>query len=98
MLATCVLNGWDTASYRSADHPLQQAMAATLEELAVERVSAMAVDGCGAPVMAVSLTGLARAFGRLAAAPEAPTNGLSRTPSAATRHTWAAPAATSRPS
>lgn len=70
MLATCVLNGWDTASYRSADHPLQQAMAATLEELAVERVSAMAVDGCGAPVMAVSLTGLARAFGRLAAAPE----------------------------
>ena len=70
MLATCVLNGWDTASYRSAEHPLQQAMAATLEELADERVSAMAVDGCGAPVMAVSLAGLARAFGRLAAAPE----------------------------
>jgi L-asparaginase II len=70
MLATCVLNGWDTATYRSADHPLQRAMAATLEELAGEPVAATAVDGCGAPVMAVSLTGLARAFGRLAAAEE----------------------------
>jgi L-asparaginase II len=30
----------------------------------------MAVDGCGAPVMAVTLAGLARAFGRLAAAAE----------------------------
>jgi L-asparaginase II len=68
MLATCVLNGWDTVTYRSSDHPLQQAMAATLEELAGEPVAATAVDGCGAPVMAISLTGLARAFGRLASA------------------------------
>ena len=68
MLATCVANGWDTATYRDADHPLQQAMAETLEELAGEPVGAMAVDGCGAPVMAITLTGLARAFGRLASA------------------------------
>ena len=27
MLATCVVNGWDTAGYRKADHPLQQAIA-----------------------------------------------------------------------
>jgi L-asparaginase II len=68
MLATCVVNGWDTATYRAADHPLQQAMAETLAELAGEPVAAMAVDGCGAPVMAITLTGLARAFGRMAAA------------------------------
>ena len=70
MLATCVHNGWDTATYRDAGHPLQQAMATTLEELAGETVAATAVDGCGAPVMAVTLAGLARAFGRLAAAGE----------------------------
>ncbi|HET8982591.1 MAG TPA: asparaginase [Pedococcus sp.] len=70
MLATCVQNGWDRATYRDAGHPLQQVMAATLEELAGEPVAATAVDGCGAPVMAVTLAGLARAFGRLAAAGE----------------------------
>jgi L-asparaginase II len=70
MLATCVANGWDTATYRAADHPLQEAMADTLAELAGEPVAATAVDGCGAPVMAVTLTGLALAFGRLASAKE----------------------------
>ncbi|WP_153396165.1 asparaginase [Ornithinicoccus halotolerans] len=70
MLATCVAAGWDPAGYRDAAHPLQRAVAATIEELAGERVAATGVDGCGAPVMAVSPVGLARAFGRLAAAPE----------------------------
>ncbi len=73
MLATCVVNGWDTATYRDPRHPLQQAMAATLEELAGERVAAVGVDGCGAPVMAISTLALARAFGRIAAAaPQTP--------------------------
>ncbi len=68
MLATCRIAGWDTGTYRDVDHPLQQAMRATIEDLAGEPVAAVAVDGCGAPVMAISLTGLARAFGRLASA------------------------------
>ncbi|MFN8098977.1 MAG: asparaginase [Dermatophilaceae bacterium] len=68
MLATCRINGWDATTYRDPAHPLQIAMAATVEDLAGEPVAATAVDGCGAPVMAVTLTGLARAFGRLAAA------------------------------
>jgi L-asparaginase II len=68
MLATCVVNGWDTATYRDPGHPLQQAIAATLSELTGDDISAVAVDGCGAPVMAVTLAGLARAFGRLASA------------------------------
>jgi L-asparaginase II len=68
MLATCVQNGWDTKTYRDPQHPLQQAMAATISELAHEEIAAVAVDGCGAPVMAISPAGLARAFGALAAA------------------------------
>ena len=70
MLATCVANGWDLATYRDPAHPLQQLMSETLAELAGEPVAATGVDGCGAPVMAISLTGLARAFGRLASAAE----------------------------
>ena len=31
--------------------------------------AAVATDGCGAPVLAISLTGLARAFSRIASAP-----------------------------
>jgi L-asparaginase II len=63
-----VVSGWDTATYRHPTHPLQQAIASTLEELTGDTIAATAVDGCGAPVMAVTLAGLARAFGRLAAA------------------------------
>ncbi|WP_109471739.1 asparaginase [Ornithinimicrobium cavernae] len=70
MLATCVLNDWDTVTYRDPQHPLQVAMADTLAELSGETVAATGVDGCGAPVMAISTAGLAKAFGRLAAAGE----------------------------
>ena len=66
MLATCVLNGWDIATYREPDHPLQQAILHTFAELTGEPVAVVAVDGCGAPLLSTSLTGLARAFRRLA--------------------------------
>lgn len=69
MLATCVTVGWDTATYREPDHPLQQLMERTLADVTGEPVAATGIDGCGAPVMAVSLTGLARAFSRIASAP-----------------------------
>jgi L-asparaginase II len=62
MLATCAANGWPTGSYVDPGHPLQQAIRATIEELAGERSTATAVDGCGAPLFAVTLGGLARAF------------------------------------
>lgn len=68
MLTTCTVNGWDHTAYLEVDHPLQRACDATLAELAGEPVAATAVDGCGAPVMAVSLSGLARAFGRISSA------------------------------
>jgi L-asparaginase II len=75
MLATCVVNGWPTGSYPNPAHPLQRAIAATVEELTGEPIAAIAVDGCGAPAFALSLTGLARAFGRLATAGSATVGG-----------------------
>jgi L-asparaginase II len=69
MLATCVANGWDTVTYRDPAHPLQQALLAAVERLAGEPVAATGVDGCGAPLFALSLTGLARAFAAVATAP-----------------------------
>ena len=72
MLLTCVVNGWDTATYRSPDHPLQQGIAATFAELTGEPVAVTAVDGCGAPLLSTSLTGLARGFRALAVATDGP--------------------------
>jgi L-asparaginase II len=65
MLRTCQAAGWPTAGYLAADHPLQVAMRAAVEELAAEPVVHTGVDGCGAPVFALTLTALARAFSRL---------------------------------
>ena len=66
MLATCVTNGWPTDSYLAPDHPLQQAIAATFARgRRASRSSHVAVDGCGAPLLSTSLTGLARAFAGL---------------------------------
>ncbi|HEV7908992.1 MAG TPA: asparaginase [Pseudonocardiaceae bacterium] len=70
MLATCVQRGWPIENYLDPAHPLQVAIRETLEDLAGERVGAVGVDGCGAPLFGISLVGLARAFGRLASAPE----------------------------
>jgi L-asparaginase II len=72
MLATCVVNGWDVATYRDPAHPLQKAIAETFAETTGEPVEAVAVDGCGAPLLSTSLVGLARAFRRLAVADDGP--------------------------
>lgn len=66
MLATCVVNDWPTAGYLDPGHPLQRAVAADFAEQTGEPVEHVAVDGCGAPLLSTSLTGLARAFARLA--------------------------------
>jgi L-asparaginase II len=72
MLATCAANGWDVDSYLSPEHPVQAAIAAAFAELTGEKVEHVAVDGCGAPLLSTSLTGLARAFRSLALATEGP--------------------------
>jgi L-asparaginase II len=65
MLATCIAAGWPAQTYRDPDHPLQREIKTTLGRLAGEAPAATGTDGCGAPLFALSLTGLARAFGSL---------------------------------
>lgn len=65
MLATCVQAGWPTDSYLDPSHPVQIAIRAGVEEMTGEQAYS-ATDGCGAPLLSTSLTGLARAFSLLA--------------------------------
>jgi L-asparaginase II len=68
MLLTCVANGWPTDTYTDPAHPLQVAIRAAVEDLTGEVVAAVGVDGCGPPIFAVSLSGIARAYARLVGA------------------------------
>lgn len=70
-LWACTENNWNHSTYLERSHPLQQQVGAVIEEFCGEPVAHWAVDGCGAPLAAVSLTGLARGIGRLAKAPSA---------------------------
>lgn len=73
MLATCLTNDWPLDSYLQPTHPLQVHTARTVADLAGEEPAATGVDGCGAPVLALSPAGLARAFARIAtASPDSP--------------------------
>ena len=67
MLATAVRNGWPTQGYRDPEHPVQRLI---LDDLRTHAgaVTAIGVDGCGAPAPVLSLVGLARAVRRLAVA------------------------------
>ncbi|GHD32864.1 asparaginase [Streptomyces galbus] len=65
MLYTCALNGWPLEGYLDPGHPLQQAIAEIVEDLTGQRIARVSVDGCGAPLFAVSLHGLARAAARI---------------------------------
>jgi L-asparaginase II len=69
MVATCVVNGWSIDDYLGPAHPLQVGILATVEDLAGEAPTTVAVDGCGAPIAALTVGALARAFARLATAP-----------------------------
>ena len=68
MILTCHLNGWPIDDYRLPDHPLQKEIRTAIEDSAGEKASYIAVDGCGAPIFALTLAGLARSFGLFAAA------------------------------
>ncbi|MFI6447895.1 asparaginase [Kitasatospora sp. NPDC050543] len=61
-LAACVANGWDTDAYLDPAHPIQLLAREALEEATGEQAAHAGVDGCGAPLLAVSLTGLARGY------------------------------------
>jgi len=69
MLTACVAHDWPTAGYLATDHPLQVRVAAEVSRLTGEAPSAVGIDGCGAPLFAISLTALARGFGAVNASP-----------------------------
>jgi L-asparaginase II len=69
MLATCLLNGWDTETYLQHEHPLPTLIRQVVAELTGEPITVMSIDGCGTEVFALSLAGMARAFGKLVTAP-----------------------------
>ncbi len=79
MLLACAVNGWDTATYLDPAHPLQVHLREVIERLTGAKTAATAVDGCGAPVHSVSLTGLVRAVHRIGTSSERSPFALHRT-------------------
>ncbi|GAA5177784.1 asparaginase [Rugosimonospora acidiphila] len=65
MLLTCLAAGWPIEGYHRPDHPLQRHLRSVVEEMSGEPAAAVGVDGCGAPVLAISLYALATAYLRL---------------------------------
>lgn len=90
-LLACVENGWSTRDYLDPQHPLQVAIRATIEEFMGEPVGHVGVDGCGAPLFAVSLHGLATVFSRVARGVNAtgPDADAARLTSAIRQNAWA---------
>ncbi len=68
MLLACRLQGWPTATYLAADHPLQRRILGLLAAFA--RVDAreigLAIDGCSVPTFRLSVEAAARAYAALA--------------------------------
>jgi L-asparaginase II len=65
LCAACAMAA-DPATYVDAQHPVQRAVKAALEDLSGAAIAdeRRAVDGCSVPTWALPLTGLARAFAR----------------------------------
>ena len=70
MLTACRVNGWDTATYLDPAHPLQAHIREVVERLTGTKVAGTVIDGCGAPVHAMSLESLARGLSRVGTASE----------------------------
>jgi L-asparaginase II len=68
MLLTCRAAGWAAEEYYHVEHPLQERLRAAFEDLTGHPAAADGVDGCGAPVFATPLRGLAASFLRLVSA------------------------------
>jgi L-asparaginase II len=65
MLATCRINGWPVASYLDPQHPLQEAITASIVRMAGS-VGHVGVDGCGAPTHVLPLRALVLALAGVA--------------------------------
>ncbi|MDJ1369864.1 asparaginase [Gulosibacter molinativorax] len=91
-LAACSAAGWPVENYLHPDHPLQKLVRESLARFAGEQISVTAVDGCGAPVYAVSLAGMARAMSRFATSQSSSPFGIFRNAAkiwqATLKHPW----------
>ena len=65
MLVACQRAGFELASYLQPTHPLQQEITRAVERVTGVDAPLVGVDGCGAPVHGVPLSGLATLFARL---------------------------------
>lgn len=63
-LTTCAINNWDLENYLEPDHPLQKLVVDVIEEFSGEKVTFSTIDGCGAPLHALSMAALARSIGK----------------------------------
>ena len=67
MLVTSAINGWPIdITYLLPEHPLQQQITTTIDDLVAEQHRHIGVDGCGSPAHVISLLGLARGFRAIA--------------------------------
>ncbi len=93
MLLACQANGWPLEGYLEPEHPLQKKILDVVERLTGERPAASAIDGCGAPVHAISLTALARGIQKIttsqASSPFALYREAAALTEAAREHGWA---------
>ena len=64
-LWACVINDWPLDSYLEPRHPLQRVVLETFQEFSGEAPAHVGIDGCGAPLAAITLTGLARMYSAL---------------------------------
>ena len=63
MLGLCVLNGWDTESYDSIEHPLQQAIKHKIYELCeIKKEYPITKDGCGVPIHSMPLENIIKGY------------------------------------
>jgi L-asparaginase II len=65
MLAGSVVRGWAPERYTEPDHPLQAVVGDTLADFTGAPIEHVGTDGCGVPVHAMPLRGLATAYARL---------------------------------
>lgn len=64
MVAACVAQGWAVDGYREPGHPLQQAILEWVRTAAGQEPVSIGVDGCGVPVHALPLSGMATIYAR----------------------------------
>ena len=73
MLLACAANEWPTAGYLDPAHPMQKKIVEVIERFTGEKIAHSGVDGCGAPVHAMSLVSLAKGIRTISqASPDSP--------------------------